>query len=541
MTAELDVKGLVDKRNIFLLLGCYCNNPKMIFDEKYETNAYDYSETFHKTIWGAIVNIAKKGNIQKISPVEIENEIAQFPSATTVWKNNDGWNYIDKAIAESADKLLNAGFYRDTVRKYSIIRNAVESLKLDISFLYDEDDEVKLDKFNSMTSTDVLNEICCKFSDFKNLWKSAFGDNYSFHAGDDIKNRISEYKNQTNTYGYPFQSGYLTTVYRGMRSKKMIIRSSISGGGKSRSSMADAVNIACDKIYDWQKKEWIATGEKRPVLFISTELTKEEIQDCLLAHISGIEQDRLEEWKDITPEEEKVLDKSAEIVEESLLYGEYQPDFTIDTICETIEQYIINQKIEYVFFDYINDSPSLYAYYFEKTKTRLRTDQILFLFSAALKSACNKYDVFLGTSTQLNDTYKDDINKDSGALKGSKSIIEKADGGMLALPVTAKDLKKLKPILEARGNFNPTVPNMAYWIFKNRGGKWKAIVIWTKINLGTMREMDCFVTDYNYELIDDIEKTIIEFEFDDVGNAEMLDTTVDVDAVKVIDNILNPN
>lgn len=47
-----------------------------------------------------------------------------------------------------------------------------------------------------------------------------------------------------------------------MRSKKMIIRSSISGGGKSRSSMADAVNIACDKIYDWQKKEWIATGEK---------------------------------------------------------------------------------------------------------------------------------------------------------------------------------------------------------------------------------------------------------------------------------------
>ena len=56
-----------------------------------------------------------------------------------------------------------------------------------------------------------------------------------------------------------------------------------------------------------------------------------------------------------------------------------------------------------------------------------------------------------------------------------------------------------------------------------------------------MREMDCFVTDYNYELIDDIEKTIIEFEFDDVGNAEMFDTTVDVDAVKVIDNILNPN
>lgn len=537
--SEIDVKGLIDKRNIFLLLGCYCNNPKLIFNEKYETNAYDYAETFHKTIWGAIVNIAKKGNIQKISPVEIENEISQFSSAVTVWKNNDGWNYINKAIEESADKLLNVGYYRDTVRKYSIIRNAAESLKIDISFLYDETDDNKLDVFNSMTSNEVLNAIESKFVDFKNLWKSTFGDNYSFHAGDDIDERLIEHKNQVNTYGYPFQSGYLTTVYRGMRKKKMIIRSSVSGGGKSRGSMTDACNIACDRIYDWSQKKWITTGEKKPVLFISTELEKEEIQDCLLAHISGIEQDRIEEWKDITSEEEEILNISADIVKESLLYGEYQPDFTIDTIGETIEQYIINNKVEYVFFDYINDSPSLYAYYFEKTKTRLRTDQILFLFSAALKQICNKYDVYLGTSTQLNDTYKDDLNKDSSALKGSKSIIEKADGGILALPVTEKDLKKLKPILEARGNFATIIPNMAYWIFKNRGGKWKAIVIWTKLNLGTMREMDCFVTNYSYELISDIEKTIIEFELNDVGDVGMIGDGLDVDPVKVIDNIMN--
>lgn len=534
----MDVKGLVDKRNIFLLLGCYCNNPRLLFDEKYETNAYDYSETFHKTVWGAIVNIAKKGNVQKISPIEIENEIAQFPNVVTIWKANDGWNYIDKAISESADKLMNIGFYRDTVRKYSILRNAVESLKIDVSFIYDEEDDLILDKFNSMTSSEVLNVITLKFSEFKKIWNSAFGDNYSFHAGDDIKSRIEEHKNQTNTYGYPFQSGYLTTIYRGMKSKRMIIRSSISGGGKSRSSMVDAVNIACDKIYDWDKKQWISTGEKRPVLFISTELTKEEIQDCLLAHVSGIEEDRITEWRDITPDEETILKKAAEVVEESLLFGEYQPDFTIDTITETIEQYVINNKIEYVFFDYINDSPSLYAYYFEKTKTRLRTDQILFLFSTALKLACNKYDVFLGTSTQLNNTYKEDSNKDSSALKGSSAIIQKADGGILALPVTHKDLKKLTPILEAKGNFNAVIPNMSYWIYKNRNNKYNSVVVWTKLNFGTMREMDCFVTNYNYELIEDIEKTIIDFEFDDVGNVDLLEDTADVDAPKIIDNIL---
>ena len=56
----------------------------------------------------------------------------------------------------------------------------------------------------------------------------------------------------------------------------------------------------------------------------------------------------------------------------------------------------------------------------------------------------------------------------------------------------------------------------------------KLMEIWTKINLGTMREVDCFVTDYNFELVTDIEKTLIEFQLDDVGNVGMIESDVDV-------------
>lgn len=525
----------VDKKAIFLLFGCYCNNPRLVLDEKYSTNKNDYPENFHRMIWGAIVNIAKKRNVEKIGSLELENELSQIEETLLIWKNNNGWGYIEDSLEMTKDKLDNIAQYYDDVRKYSMIRNAAEGLKLDVTFLYDEKDDEKIERFNSLTSIDVLNEISNKFLEFKSLWKNVFGDNYSFHAGDGIINRLEEHKRRENTYGYPFQSGYLTTVYRGMRKKKFIIRSSISGGGKSRSSMADAVNIATNVIYDWNKHKWISTGEKEPVLFISTELTKEEIQDCLLAHISGIDEDRISEWSDINEEEEKVLELSAKLVEESLLYGEYMPDFTIDTISETIEKYVINFNIGYCFFDYINDSPSLYSYYYEKSKTRLRTDQILFMFSNSLKLTCNKYDVYLGSATQLNDSYKDDGNKDAGALKGSKAIIEKADGGILALPVTHKDLKKLDPILKADGKFGTLIPNMAYYIFKNRGGKWKAIIIWTKINLGTMREVDCFVTNYNFELITDIEKTLIDFQLEDVGNVGIIETDNQLNVSEVID------
>lgn len=518
----------VDKKAIFLLFGCYCINPRFVLDEKYATNANDYPENFHKMIWGAIVNIAKKGNVEKITSLDIENEIAQFDTANSLWRNNNGWEYIEEAVQMASDKLMNVAKYYDDVRKYSIVRNASESLKIDISFIYDESDDTKLESFTKMTSMDVLNEINNKFMDFKSMWKNIFGDNYSFKAGEGIRERLKEHKEQQNVYGYPFQSGYLTTVYRGMRPKKYILRSSVSGGGKSRSSLADGCNMVSDRIYDWSKKQWIPTGESQPVLFISTELEKEEIQDIILAHVSGIDQDRIEEWNDITQEEEKILEESAKYIETYQYFIEYMPDFTIDLISETIEKYVLNFNIVACFFDYINDSPSLYEYYYNKTHTRLRTDQILFLFSAALKSVCNKFGVYLGSATQLNDNYKEDGNKDAGALKGSKAIIEKADGGILALPVTHKDLKKLQPIFESAGNFGSLVPNMSYYIFKNRGGKWKTIIIWTKLNMGTMREVDCFVTNYNYELITDIEKTLIDFQLEDVGDVGIIETDADV-------------
>ena len=85
------------------------------------------------------------------------------------------------------------------------------------------------------------------------------------------------------------------------------------------------------------KKQWIPTGKSEPVLFISTELEKEEIQDIILAHVSGIDQDRIEEWNDITPEEERILEESAKYIETYQYFIEYMPDFTIDLISETIE------------------------------------------------------------------------------------------------------------------------------------------------------------------------------------------------------------
>lgn len=220
-------------------------------NDKFSTTINDYPENFHKMIWGAIVNIVKKGNVEKITPLDIENEISQFEIPYSSWKNNNGWQYIEEAIEMSSDKIMNVGKYYDDVRKYSIIRNACESLKMDISFIYDESNETVMEKFNEMTSVDVLSEINNKFVDFKSKWKNMFGDNYAFKVGDGILDRLYEHKNQQNVYGYPFQSAYLTTVYRGMRPKKYILRSSVSGGGRN-----------CPPCKKLQGNNWGCIGEQ---------------------------------------------------------------------------------------------------------------------------------------------------------------------------------------------------------------------------------------------------------------------------------------
>ena len=50
--------------------------------------------------------------------------------------------------------------------------------------------------------------------------------------------------------GYPMYGPLINTVTRGARLKKFYLRSAATGVGKTRSMIADACSIACDKIYD---------------------------------------------------------------------------------------------------------------------------------------------------------------------------------------------------------------------------------------------------------------------------------------------------
>ena len=52
-----------------------------------------------------------------------------------------------------------------------------------------------------------------------------------------------------------------------------------------------------------------------------------------------------------------------------------------------------------------------------------------------------------------------------------------------------------------------------------------------------MRESDCFVTNYNYELVTDIERTISEFTMPEVNDVGMMDAEMDIDGSELANEL----
>ena len=186
---------------------------------------------------------------------------------------------------------------------------------------------------------------------------------------------------------------------------------------------------------------------------------------------------------------------------------------------EIIENHKLNHNIEYVWFDYISATVELNSEFASESKTKMvvREDQILANLSRKLKNFTRKFDISIDSFTQVSGDFKNESNRDQTIVRGAKSIIDKADGAIIAMPPTEKELKKVEPII--RELINKPTPNLIYSLYKNRGGKWNKIKIWLYIDYSTMRVHDLFVTDYEYKLIKNIEKTYINVSNDEYASS----------------------
>ena len=494
--------SLIDKRSIFAVIGCILKKPQLLDDTaRYKLTKEDFPEQFHKIIFAAISNLYNDG-ISQIDYLIIDNYLSNYTLQYQIFTENNGIEYIQRAV--EAANLENFDYVYSRVRKFSLLR-AYKEKGIDISNIYDDNitnptqQEKMQEQFDEYTLENIAETIDRRIIDVKGIFLIN-QSHRGIHASEGIE-ELKEALKQTPEIGLPMRGDILNMITRGARLKKLYMRSLPTSVGKSRLAIADACNLATNEIWSEAKRKWVPNGIITPTGFITTELEMEEVQTCLLAFLSNVNESKILDGN-YTKEEEERVDYAAKVLQKGQLYIEYLPNFCYHDVENLVRKYFLLHKIHYFFFDYIHTTIRMLAEIGKESRgIRLREDNMLHMFSSNLKELANELGVFIYTASQLSGEWEGKKTANQNVLRGAKALADKLDFGYIGLVPTAEDLDSLSHILNKDGFELKEHPNIVYHIYKNRRGPYQNTKLWSYIDLGTCRIKNLFLTSNDYNLI----------------------------------------
>lgn len=398
----IDKNLLIDKRSIMQVLGGLMLNTNLLNRiDKYSFNEEDFGNTFYTSIFGAINNLKVTG-LKKVSPIDIDNYLSSRPQLYKIFSDKNGLEQTSDFI-----KIADTGnfdSYYQRMKKFTLLR-MYNNYGIDISWMYDpstldlKKKESQEDWIDINDISEIAQSIDNKIKEIKSRYLNVVNPG-GFQAGENIFELISNLK-QTPEVGIPLYGNLINTITRGARLKKFYLISAPSGVGKSRNMIANVCNFACNQIYDIYKQEWVKNGSSEPSLFISTEQELDEIQTMMLAFLSAVDEEKILNG-DYNEDEEKRVLQAAKLIQESPIYVELLPDFSLSDVENTIRKHVIDNGVKYIAHDYIHTSLKILEEISRKSGVKLREDNVLYMLAIRLKDLCNELGVFILSSTQLN-------------------------------------------------------------------------------------------------------------------------------------------
>lgn len=489
---------IVDIPSIVQVIGCIYQQPSLLENQNYFFHEEDFTEEFHKVLFGSIYNLYTLG-AKEITINAIEDYLTQKPKSLAVYQTNKGQEYLQK-ISETV-QLSTFDYYYQRMKKMTLLR-MYQSVGMDMSWAYDPDIILDVKKkqmqeewLDNTSLEEIAEMIDKRITDIR--LKYVDDANTEFVQAGEGMEELVEKLQQNPEFGYPLFGSLINSVTRGARLKKFYLRSAATGVGKTRAMIADACSIACNEIYNKEKGIWEPNGTQEPTLYITTEQEIDEVQTMMLAFLANVNESHIVYNAYENDELERVL-YAAKVIKTSPLRVKKLSDFTLKDIENTIKYSIMEWDVKYVFFDYLHTSMKILNEVSSKTGIKgLREDNVLFMMSIRLKDMCTQYGVFILTSTQLNSDYLTAQQYDQNLLRGAKSIADKIDVGMIMLQASQEDKEALKSVLLRNGW---PEPDTKISIYKNRRGPYKDILLWCKSDKGTCRIEPIFATDYQYQI-----------------------------------------
>lgn len=488
------------------LLGCLCNDPSLVRSGKYPLKADDFEPNLlHKYLFAVIHNLACQG-LEEITEIEIDQFIQPYPAVKETVEDEDGLDFIHTVKEQSISG--NVDLYYPVVRKFALLRDA-QAEGEDISEIFDEsgDLETELSNLNQYSLNDILNMFDGRIIRLKKEY-SPTTVRQEMWAGTDFDKVLDQFE-QTPVMGAGLCSPYETTLYRGWQRGHLLLRSAPSGRGKTTRAIGDLCNVSVTHLWDEDEQEFLENPNYQGKgFYIHTEMSQElEIQPKFIAYISNISLGYILDGKYTRKEKQRLL-QAAEILQNSGVKLINIPQFTIPLLRNTIKEMVIIEKCGYGVFDYVEDNGAVGKVYKEEVGTAVRQDMLLLAIVSDLKACAEEYNVGMLSMTQLNGQEKVLPIIDEHCLFGSKSMKNKVDGGSITLFPSHKELEQTAFLSEKRG-FGEEPPNMVSHIYKGRFSKYgQNLKIFQKLDFGTGRLEDCYVTDSNNEPLH-VEKTYV--------------------------------
>lgn len=500
------------------LVGTLMCNPKLLLQtDKYQISTKDFEHPLYRVIFWAVDNLAPTATGQ-LAVHEIEQWIFNSPTCKATYEKYSSSPTLLMDMRETNISSFDMTYLR--FKRENLIKD-LKKWGYDTTKYYSDEtqtpEQIAInDKFSESNAQEILKSIEADFNKLKTNYIA--GDSSAVHDIFDGLEAMLEELSESPEVGLPLQGILFNHIVSGAIPGRFYLRSGSSGLGKTRSITADACQLAFPIKYDWNLNTWIQVGNCEKVLVIITEQNFDEIQKMALAYLTGINESKIKKNK--CNEKERMILKQA--IEVFKIFKENfhivrMPSPTISMVKQVVREQVLLHDIQYVFYDYIFVCPSLLG---EFKGAALRNDEILLMFSDALKQLAVELDVFVMSSTQVNAKadQSGDIRNEA-ALAGSRAVINKADVGCIMARPTKEELKTLEPIIEQTQGI---VPNVVTDIYKLRGGENTQTRIWSYIDLGTLSRNDLFVTDSRMDVVHlDYEK--YNFTVDDERVKPLLD------------------
>lgn len=528
-----DINKYYDSRAACYLLSCLLKKPKLALSRDRAYNENFFTTKTHKALYLVIENLAKMG-VEIVKLADIESYLAthdQLTYARFFGEVGDETEWILSLLEMDTDEG-NYNYYYDMLQKFAFLRAKMENGQ-DVTDILDmnEIDSRILDNQYEHFIEMSMEEIIRHYDTLNLTVKHSFtrrSEEDSCHAGENIRS-LREELAQNPDYGWRLSLGrYCDGLVRGARRGNLVVESRNSGMGKTRDALYQCVTLSCHTIWNHETRKFEPNpyGEIVPSLYFGTELKlHKEVKPLILAFISGVESGKIKK-NNMTPEEEKRVDRAIEILEESPIYLEREPNYDCMFLENMIEKYVNQYKVGAIMIDYVELTPPMIGEYTRMTRgLQAREDSILLNVSTVLKNLAEEFDVFIKIYTQISDNARRDHTiRDSGAIKGSKSLQVRADLGVVVMRPVERELSMLKPLIDLYGE-----PNICLNIYKNRDGDLGEFKVWGKINLGNYHFEELFLTDWSYRPFKEkIEKVYLHSVVEDEFTTELETDTVHI-------------